>query len=381
MTTRPPCKLPICCVLGWMLTLSAFAPPTLNFSLFVPGLAQLSWPTNYSGWQLMSATNLGPLATWQPVAGTPVPFNTNFVVFYQMTNQSCFFQLQQSSGGSGGGCFQAMPSTIAAGNSATLSWCADSDPTTVYQIQPGIGMVTGTNYVVSPPATTVYTLIASNSSGVVTEKQTEVDVVTPACNFVGAKGWNCTLTFDYEIGAASPDYNFTIHQQASLIFHLSPSVVSANSATFTGSLGGTASINDSETLLTTDPETVTTVVGSTLLIGDSVVHLHINCLSGTYSIDVTPVVDGIESQNGQAQPPPYIQTVGTLFIQNRSLPASFGSLSSAGTETHPAHSVAWSGGGDFYLPGNLGENLFLTGTVTESTGGNVTAAWTFTPGP
>jgi hypothetical protein len=73
--------------------------------------------------------------------------------------------------------------------------------------------------------------------------------------------------------------------------------------------------------------------------------------------------------------------VGTVFIQNRSLPASFGNLASSGTETHPAHSVAWNGGGDFYLPANLGQNVFLSGTVTESTGGTVSVSWTFTPSP
>ena len=235
--------------------MSAQTAPSLTFSQFVPTVAELSWPGNYTNWQLMSTTNLGIPAAWQPVAGTPLPLGSNLVMFYQMTAASCFFRLQQNAGG-GGSDFQATPSTIAFGNSSTLSWTAN--PGTTYWIQPGIGVVTGTNYVVSPPVTTIYTLTASNSSGTVSSEQVQVDVVFPSCSFVSAKGWNCTFSCVYKLSAGTLDYGFGFDQESQLTFHLSPSQVSANAATFTGTLTGSVVLLNSETNYASNPPGVLT---------------------------------------------------------------------------------------------------------------------------
>lgn len=354
--------------------------PTLSISLIAPTLAELSWPSNFAGWQLVSSTNSGVSASWQAVPGTPLPMGNSFVMFSVLTNNSLLFRLQLGGGGGGGGTFQATPPVILPGGSSTLSWRVD--PNTTYQLLPGPGPVAGSNYVVSPTDTTVYTLIASNFFTFnVTSQQTTVTVATASCDFAGAKGWDCTLSFSYLFSPSSADYIFTLQQEASLTFHLTPSSVNNNFATFTGPVGGTPSLNDFENALAiAPPNNITTVVGlGPLLDPSSVVHLHVNCLNGTYSFDLTPVMYATWTQGNGSQY--LLTTIGSVFVNNRALPASFGPLDSAGTESLPAHSVAWMGGGDFYLPGGLGSAMFASGVVTETTAGSVRVSWTFTPSP
>ena len=75
MKTKLTFKLLGCCILlsGMMPPVHAQTAPSLTFSQFVPAVAELSWPGNYTNWQLMSTTDLGIPAAWQPVAGTPLP--------------------------------------------------------------------------------------------------------------------------------------------------------------------------------------------------------------------------------------------------------------------------------------------------------------------
>jgi uncharacterized cupredoxin-like copper-binding protein len=68
------------------------------------------------------------------------------------------------------GSFIATPGTIPAGSSATLSWSVTGADTV--SIAPGIGAVTGTSVVVTPTATTTYTLTAANAAGSVTKPVT-----------------------------------------------------------------------------------------------------------------------------------------------------------------------------------------------------------------
>jgi len=59
--------------------------------------------------------------------------------------------------------FTANPSTVSAGQPATLSW---SVTTSTYNIiDPQVGPVRGTSVVVTPSATTTYTLSTTNSFG------------------------------------------------------------------------------------------------------------------------------------------------------------------------------------------------------------------------
>lgn len=58
--------------------------------------------------------------------------------------------------------FQASPSTLSPGQASTLSWSTVGADLTL-SLDPGIGTVSGTSLVVSPTATTTYTLTARNS--------------------------------------------------------------------------------------------------------------------------------------------------------------------------------------------------------------------------
>lgn len=61
--------------------------------------------------------------------------------------------------------FTASPSSIsAAGEAVTLSWSV-SGSVTSFELDPGVGTVSGSSQVVNPTATTTYTLTATNSAG------------------------------------------------------------------------------------------------------------------------------------------------------------------------------------------------------------------------
>jgi hypothetical protein len=353
--------------------------PTISISLIAPTLAELSWPSNFAGWQLLSSTNPGLSATWQAVPGTPLPLGNAFVMFSALTNSSLFFRLQLGGGGGGGGTFQATPPVISPGGSSTLSWRVD--PNTTYQLLPGPGPVTGSNYVVSPTVTTVYSLIASNFfTFTFTSQQTTVTVATASCDFASAKGWDCTLNFSYPFTASSSSYLFNIHQQGSLTFHLSPSSVTAHSATFGGTVGGNAQINDLEDALTiAPPDNITTLIGSATPDAGSPLGLEINCTSGTYTFYVSPVISATLAHGNGGQTS--LHWVGTVEIMNRTLPTSFGPLTSTGTESLPTHSLLWSGTGDAYLTAELGSVMIYSGTATDTTAGSASVSWTFTPSP
>ena len=340
--------------------------PTLSISLLAPNIAEVSWPSNYSTWQLTSTTNLTPPANWQPVSGAPFPFGNSMVVFIPITNQSGFFRLQPSNGG--GGCvFHATPTTIAPGGSSTLSWCPVAG--TTYQILPSPGAVTGSNIVLSPTSTTVFTLVASNATGVASSSATVT--VAAACQFGNATAWNCTFSFSYTADPSSSSYIFSINQQANLTFHLSLDALNNNIAVFKGALGGNAQVNDSETITGSPPPN--TVTGSGTPLSGQPFNLTINCAAGTYTFDVQPVI--IASWNGT----PMDTRVGSVYVNDRSLPLTYGPISSS--ESLPARGPFWNGTGDWCFPGGLGPTMFTSGLVTDYTAGSASVSWSFTPSP
>ncbi len=71
--------------------------------------------------------------------------------------------------------FTASPSTITAGQSATLSWTVTGAITTI--LSSGIGTVVGNSRSVSPTATETYTLTARNSIGQIVTKSVTVTVI------------------------------------------------------------------------------------------------------------------------------------------------------------------------------------------------------------
>jgi hypothetical protein len=294
-----------------------------------------------------------------------LPLGDKLLVFVLITNKSSFFRLQPNSGG--GGCvFHATPSTIAPGGSSTLSWCPVAG--TTFQILPGIGTVTGSNIVVSPTVTTVFTLVASNMTGVTEESATVT--VTAACQFGNAVGWNCTFSFSYTADPSSSDYNFSINQQANLTFRLSLDALNNNIAIFKGGFAGNAQVNDSENVTGNSP---TIVVGSGTPLFRQPAILTINCADGTYSLDMQPVINA--SWNGTVMD----TRVGSVYVNNRALPLIYGPISSS--ESLSARGPFWNGSGDYYYPGGLGNVMFFSGLVTDYTAGNASVSWTLTPSP
>ena len=262
--------------------------------------------------------------------------------------------------------FHATPSTIAPGGSSTLSWCPVAG--TTFQILPGIGTVTGSNIVVSPTATTVFTLVASNMTGVTEESATVT--VAAACQFGNAVGWNCTFSFSYTADPSSSDYNFSINQQANLTFRLSLDALNNNIAIFKGGFAGNAQVNDSENVTGNSP---TIVVGSGTPLSRQPAILTINCADGTYSLNMQPVISA--SWNGTVMD----TRVGNVYVNNRALPLTYGPISSS--ESLPARGPFWNGSGDYYYPGGLGDVMFFSGLVTDYTAGNASVSWTLTPSP
>lgn len=107
------------------------------------------------------------------------------------------------------------------------------------------------------------------------------------------------------------------------------------------------------------------------------VELDINCNNGTYTIVVTPAILANWTQNGTTS---LATTVGNVNIIDHPLPTVFGTISGSGNI--PAHGLLYSGSStDFYRSGGLGENMFLFGTVSESSGGTASASWTLAPTP
>jgi hypothetical protein len=338
--------------------------PKLSISLLAPNIAQVSWPTNFNAWQLFATTNLASPGNWQPVSPGPFPLGNMLVVFVAITNQSAFFRLQPNSGNC---VFHATPSTIPPGGSSTLSWCPG--PGTTYQILPGIGPVSGSNVVVSPAVTTVFTLVSSNLTGV-TLNIADV-TVTAACQFGNATSWNCSLNFSYAATPSSSSYSFNINQQANLTYHLALDTLNNNIAIFKGPFGGNAQVNDTETIVGSPPPL--TVSGSGTPLSGQSANLTINCADGTYTFVAQPVI--VASWNGTSMD----TRVGSVYVNSRALPPTYGPISSS--ESLPARSPTWNGSGDFYLPGGLGDYMFFTGVVTDYTAGNASVSWTFTPAP
>ena len=136
----------------------------------------------------MSSANLAS-PNWQAVTQAIVPSGGSLVVLFPFNRASGFFRLQQTNGG--GGCvFQATPPVINSGGSSTLTWCPVAGLT--YRVSPGPGILTGGSLGVSPTATTIYTLTASNATSITTNFTA---VIVNPCGFASVSNWDATLTF------------------------------------------------------------------------------------------------------------------------------------------------------------------------------------------
>ena len=360
------------CLLAMACTAEAVLP-TLSVSLVPPTTLRFSWSSNFTTWQLTSATNLSS-TNWQAVTQTPVTSNNALVVSLSFTNKSSYFRLVQTNGG---GCvFQATPPVIMSGGSSTLSWCTVAG--TTYRISPGPGVVTGGGLVVSPTTTTVYTLTASNALGVVTNFTA---VIVNPCGFASVSNWNATLTFSYTLSPSAPGYSFSISRQASATFHLTQS--GPGLFVFDGSASGIVSINDRED----DSSSGTLITSTTIGTGPpvpllSAFVLGINCTSNTYNFAAIAAVNVIDTtiSEGQSSSSPRIAIAGQVSILPRALPLSSSTIS--GSAMLPVLGSFTIPTTDYYTPNDfIANDMWINGVITDTTAGTASVSWSFTPAP
>jgi hypothetical protein len=349
------------------------ASPSLSISVIPPATLRVTWPSNFTDWQLKSTTNLSS-ANWQPVAQTPVPSNNTLLVLFPLTNTRGFFRLEQI----GGGCaFQATPSMITSGASSTLSWCPVAGLT--YRVSPGPGVIAGGTLIVSPTVSTVYTLTASNALGVVTNFAT---VIVNPCGFGSVSNWDATLTFTYALAPSAPDYSFTISRHASVTFHLTRS--GSNSLfIFNGSASGAVSINDREDDSSSGTLITSTTIGSgppVPLISTFV--LGINCASNLYNFTAIVGVNAIDTETslGQSSSSPRTATAGQVAVLPRPLPVAGSTI--FGSAILPILGPFTSPTTDYYTPNDfIANDMWINGVITDATAGTATVSWSFSPTP
>jgi hypothetical protein len=361
------------CVLA-MAGAAEAASPTLSVSLVSPATLRVSWPSNFVNWQLMSTTNLS-LGNWQPVTQAVVPSNNTLVVLFPFATKSGFFRLQQTN--TGGGCvFQATPPIINSGASSTLTWCPVAGET--YRLSPGPGIVTGGSASVSPTATTLYTLTASNTTSITTNF---AFVIVNPCGFASVSNWDATLTFSYTLTPAAPGFSFSINRQAQATFRLTP--FGPGVYAFSGSASGLVSINDRED----DSSSGSLITSTTIGLGPpnpllSTFVLGINCASNTFNFSSIVAVDAIDTEIDSSGSSSSARTAiaGQVAILPHPLPVASSTIS--GTAVLPLVGPFTIPSTDYYTPNDFIVNdMWINGAVTDATAGTANVSWSITPAP
>jgi len=327
------------------------------------------------GWQLTSTTNL-PSTNWQSLGLTPVISGNKLTVFSSFTNNRGFFRLEQPAGGC---VFQATPPVINSGASSTLTWCPVAGLN--YRISPGPGVFAGSSLLVSPTVTTVYTLTASNSLGIVTNF---TPVIVSPCGFANVTNWLATVTFSYNKNVSASGLIFTIRRFASATLHLTRSESSGGTTVFVfdGPTSHNVSINDEEDD-TTGGVTTTTVgngVPSPII---STFTLGVDCNSGTYNFAAIVAVDSIDTSTsgGISSSSPRTAIAGQFVVFPRPLPTTVGTLSGfvgampvVGPFSFPTS--------DYFTPNDsIPNDMWINGVITDATAGTAIVDWSITPVP
>jgi hypothetical protein len=73
---------------------TVYAPPKITLALSGQNTI-ISWPTNVSGFALLSATNLAPATAWTPVLPSPVIINGQYVVTNTTPGTAKFYRLKK----------------------------------------------------------------------------------------------------------------------------------------------------------------------------------------------------------------------------------------------------------------------------------------------
>jgi hypothetical protein len=346
--------------------------PTLSIARVPPATLRFSWPSNFVGWQLTSTTNLSSV-NWQPVAQTPFTSGDALVVLFPLTNSRGYFRLEQI----GSGCvFHASPAVIASGGSSTLIWCPVTGLT--YRLSPGPGIVTGGSVSVSPTVTTVYTLTASNATGITTNF---TSVIVNPCGFASVSNWEATLTFSYALAPSAPGYSFNVNRQAQATFRLTP--FGPGVYAFNGSASGLVSINDREDDSSSGSLITSTTVGlgppSPLL---STFVLGINCTSNTFNFSAIVAVDAIDTEIGPggSSSSPRTAVAGQVAILPHPLPLASSTIS--GSAVLPVLGPFTTPSNDYYIPNDfIANDMWINGVITDGTAGTANVSWSIAPAP
>ena len=175
-TTMPTVTEPVVTATGGSATAVQIAdangPKVAVFARQGATLTQASFTTTHSGTAQYLIAGLAVGSYSVTLNGSAIPGSPFSVVSGDNTLYfeagSGAYGISQSGGSSQApaiAAFAATPSTITAGQSATLSWVVSGNPTPTLSINNGVGTVTGSSQTVTPAVTTTYTLTATNSVG------------------------------------------------------------------------------------------------------------------------------------------------------------------------------------------------------------------------
>ena len=371
------CK--VCCLVTCLIAGGYSAPaalPSLSVSLVPPASIQVSWPSNFTTgiWQLLYTTNLVS-ANWQPLPQTPVASGDTLGVLVPLNDSSGFFRLQEIGGTTGGCFFLATPPVINSGSSSLLTWCSQAD--TSYSVSPGPGSVTGGSLPVSPTSTTIYSLISSNASGLITNFAT---VIVNPCGWLQIKNWAAKMYFDYFDAASTANYNFSIKHRVGLTdditFRLIPQAGStATDAYYFGfATGGQVSMDDREDDKTGPNVFTTTEVGSgSPALNVSYVSLHLTCTNYDFSYSILMNTTETSSFGVTTS----LDGLGAGAIK-RALQESTNHIT--GSDFIPAQYPPSSS--EYFSPdSDLGKAAFSTGVLPSASGLGPLVQWDFEPVP
>jgi hypothetical protein len=247
-----------------------------------------------------------------------------------------------------------------------------------YRLSPGPGIVTGGSASVSPAITTVYTLTASNATGITTNFAT---VIVNPCGFASVSNWDATLTFSYTLAPSAPGFSFSINRQAQATFRLTP--YGPNVYAFNGSASGPVSINDRED----DSSSGSLITYTTVGLGPpnpllSTFVFAINCTSNTFNFSAIVAVDAIDTEIdiGGSSSSSRTAVAGQVAILPHPLPLASSTIS--GSAVLPLLGPFTTPSTDYYTPNDfLANDMWINGVITDGTAGTANVSWSITPVP
>ena len=154
---------------AWV-TVMVGKPPSITFLTAVPAKVATGQSSTLS-WAVTGYPSVTVSPGVGGVAGTSVKVTPSTTQSYTLTATNSFGTAMASVTVTAGKAptitkFAATPSSVTAGQTSTLSWAVTGSPSLV--MSPSVGTMAGTSAKVTPPATQLYTLTATNTFGSVT---------------------------------------------------------------------------------------------------------------------------------------------------------------------------------------------------------------------